>query len=268
MTQLLSAAMFRTGLITLVVWLGATGYAEAATEVGFSTVGAREMQITAKLYRPAGSGPFPAVTLLHDCSGILPMHHWWAETLQKWGYVVLLVDSLGPRGVSETCTDPLRVNPYDRRFDAYGALFYLQNLPFVVPNKVGIIGWGHGGWTVRKVARKPWLNVLDLPHGGFSAAIAFYPNCGSKWPFYPPFLILIGEKDDWTPAGSCIRLVRELSAESAPVTLKVYPEAYHWFDSLKPLDVYLGHKVGRHAESAAKATKEVRQFLAQHLKTK
>jgi dienelactone hydrolase len=49
------------------------------------------------------------------------------------------------------------------------------------------------------------------------------------------------------------------------VTLQVYPEAHHGFDSLAPLGSYYGHTCGRHPEAAAQAEEEVKGFLAQHL---
>ena len=43
-----------------------------------------------------------------------------------------------------------------------------------------------------------------------------------------PLLLLAGEKDDWTPAAVCTALA--ISQTGAPITVKVYPGAYHAFD--------------------------------------
>lgn len=53
--------------------------------------------------------------------------------------------------------------------------------------------------------------------------------------FYGPVLILIGEKDDWTPSGPCERL-QTLQEQRAPgrVRLTVYPGATHSFDFNAP----------------------------------
>jgi dipeptidyl aminopeptidase/acylaminoacyl peptidase len=79
------------------------------------TFPAREgnVQLTGQLYQPAGEGPFPAVVFLHGCAGIDPVQHHWAHRLQQWGYVVLLVDSFGPRGVTNVCTGGVALSPVD-----------------------------------------------------------------------------------------------------------------------------------------------------------
>src|SRR3954469_10214564 len=56
------------------------------------------------LFRPLeGEGPFPAVVLVPACGGAGDHIYDWAERLTRAGYVVLIVDSLTPRGVSDNC---------------------------------------------------------------------------------------------------------------------------------------------------------------------
>ena len=61
--------------------------------------------------------------------------------------MVLLVDSLGPRSHGEMCSitgfDPTLYRK--RPHDTYGALSYLQQLPFVRGDRIGLIGWSQGG---------------------------------------------------------------------------------------------------------------------------
>jgi hypothetical protein len=80
------------------------------------------------LVRPEGAGPFPAVVLLHGCDGIQPFQEQWAADLADWGYVALLTDSHGPRGIGDDCAsvDPTVDN---RTFDAFGVLAHLRGLP-------------------------------------------------------------------------------------------------------------------------------------------
>jgi hypothetical protein len=88
-----------------------------------------DVQLTGQLYQPAGGGPFPAVVFLHGCAGIDPVQGHWAYRLQQWGYVVLLVDSFGPRGVTNLCASPVALSPMDLQYvrmpDAYAAQAYL-----------------------------------------------------------------------------------------------------------------------------------------------
>jgi dienelactone hydrolase len=75
---------------------------------------------------------------------------------------------------------------------------------------------------------------------GFAAAVALYPGCVASrrtWTsagvYRPvaPLLILIGDKDDWTPAEPCRKLTEAARQAGYPVTIKIYPGAYHSFDS-------------------------------------
>src|SRR6516165_7139039 len=54
------------------------------------------------LTKPAGAGPFPAVVILHDCSGLGPRSSgapWrWTTQLTQRGYVSIWPDSFGARG--------------------------------------------------------------------------------------------------------------------------------------------------------------------------
>ena len=66
--------------------------------------GGAPQDLPATLLRPDGDGPFPAIVILHDCSGLgahsshAPAR--WAPLLAGEGYVVLIPDSFVPRGIS------------------------------------------------------------------------------------------------------------------------------------------------------------------------
>ena len=202
--------------------------------------------IDAWLLKPPGDGPFPAVILLHGCAGLYrngntilaPRERDYAERFVAEGYVVLLPDSFSPRGLDEVCSRhdrPVRAS-YERNRDAYGALVWLEGQPYVKPDRVGLLGWSHGGITVlATMAHETHSRPKGLAHD-FRVAIAFYPACKSalsrgKWaPPVAPLHILIGEADDWTPAAPCVELAKRAQGEGAPVDIVVYPGAYHDFD--------------------------------------
>ena len=63
------------------------------------------------LFRPPGEGRHPAIVGMHGCSGmfgargaIVSVLSAWARELNRLGYVVLLVDSFGPRRHGEMCS--------------------------------------------------------------------------------------------------------------------------------------------------------------------
>jgi len=78
---------------------GLTACAAAAPEGTIATTapnGAVE-HIPTVIARPDGPGPFPAVVILHDCSGLGPGSSGapgrWSRELVARGYVVLMPDS-------------------------------------------------------------------------------------------------------------------------------------------------------------------------------
>ena len=222
-------------------------------------------QIPARLIEPDGAGPFPAIVIMHDCSGLGPESSHaperWAVELVKQGYAILIPDSFAPRnlpaGVCREVPERSQVaNGYVRAADAYGAMALLRARPEIDGSHIGIMGGSHGGWTTLAAMYEPVLanNPLVEPkRHGFTAAVALYPSCASpfgSWVttrangntgpvvsyagvFKPiaPVLILIGEKDDWTPAEPCRRLAEASRQRGYPVDIKVYPGAYHSFDS-------------------------------------
>jgi dienelactone hydrolase len=110
---------------------------------------------------------------------------------------------------------------------------------------------------------------------GFAAAVALYPGCAAQYgdwrvvrtaglrtpiiryvgAYKPvaPLFILIGEKDDWTPAEPCRKLAEAAQAAGYPVTIKVYPEAHHAFDSDRPVR-YVGQRVNLNSSTGRGAT--------------
>ena len=228
------------------------------------------LTLTGRLKKPEGDGPFPAIVLLHGCGGMQANRdHRWAERIAGWGYVTLQADSFRPRGLSNVCTYSGRDSTdilQKRVTDAYDAKHYLAGLPFVDRSRIAVMGWSHGGATT--------LETLYLKKDDpFRAAIAFYPSCRRMLTgLNAPLMILIGEADDWTPAGRCVAAMpKEKSAFE--VVLKVYPGAYHGFDGLGKSRNVRGSRGGAHRleyqpEAEADAVVRVKAFFEKHLKAK
>lgn len=236
-------------------------------------------QIPFDLVRPDGAGPFPAVVIMHDCSGLGPRSSGspkrWADILVKQGYAVVIPDSFSTRGYpggvcSTNVANREAVSPARRVKDAYEALAYLRAQPFVDGAHVGVMGGSHGGATTV-------LTMRGERKDGFAAAVALYPNCNDSVPYhaYAPLLILSGVLDDWTPAAPCERMAR--ASTGAAVRIKVYPGAHHAFDSANPVRYVetranrnspTGHgaTTGGNAQAWADSIREVNAFFAQHLR--
>jgi dienelactone hydrolase len=259
------------------------------------------VEIPFRILKPEGEGPFPAIVMMHDCSGIGPRSSGaplrWARKLVPQGYVVIIPDSFTPRGFPDgVCTNAQAqaASPYIRARDAFAALAYLRRQPYVADKPVAVMGGSHGGSTTL---------ATDVDRGDsgarFAAAIALYPGCGADYgswrasrragPAGPivsfsgaykpaaPLLILIGEKDDWTPAPYCQSLAEAAQRAGYPVTIKVYPGALHSFDSNAPVRYNperhnankpdgRGATTGGDPAAWSDAETEIAAFLAKYLK--
>jgi len=235
----------------------------AAETVSFKST-LEDVTLKGVLIKPAGRGPFAAVVLLHGCSGATKRDAAWAELLQSWGYASLRVDSFRPRGISRVCSDRdlSRDMARKRIRDAYDARAYLSRRPDIDGGRILVMGWSHGGGVV--------LNVLAVGNATpFRAAVAFYPYCDPNMEaLNAPLLILIGERDDWTPAQRCVDRTPPPGRSRLEVSLRVYPGAYHGFDHEGSNGQVLGfgriHRILYDAEAAADARRQVRAFIGRH----
>jgi dienelactone hydrolase len=283
---------------------GAEQLSLAITPVGPS------LEIPATLIKPEGEGPFPAVVIVHDCSGLGPRSSGaplrWARELVPQGYVVIIPDSFLSRGLADgVCLIPgsqtVSVNGNVRAADAYGALAALRALPYVDGKRIGILGGSHGGWTTLAamyVALDANNPLAEAKRDGFAAAIALYPSCAPRYGAWStsrpgnvgpvtgysgiyqpiaPLLILIGEKDYWTPSEPCRRLAEASRAAGYPVDIRIYPDAHHSFDSNYPVRYDArrnnssspsgrGATTGGNPAAWEDARKEVATFFAKYLK--
>lgn len=278
-TQRILLPSGRAGLWLTLVALAVSSCATLPTEHRFSVPGRNApVQITGELYRPEGGGPFPAVILLHGSEGVAPRftrgrdsYAEWARWIGAQGYVTFIVDSFSDRNLQWRGYGITTVYSPERAFDILGAVKYLKTLPFVRADKIGVIGWSHGGGAVLG-ARNRQQRHADLR---LQAMVAFYPPCRDvAWlSGTTPLLILIGKEDLLTPAEDCRLLIEEGQAQ-APIEFVAYPNAHHAFDSarLPMLGLYLGEGIGKgetlkHDPEAQKDAKErLSTFLERHLK--
>ena len=230
-----------------------------------------------------GGGTGPAVLALHGCGGLYnrdgrtldARYPEYAARLHAAGVHVLLTDSFTPRGARQICSvkhGDRSITVETRRQDAIAAVRWLQTRSEVDPQRIVLLGWSHGAMTLLTA-----INAARAPHAApLAGAIAFYPGCRAtlQQPFRldTPLLLLLGEKDDWTPPGRCIALAERVSQAQpqADLTLRVYPDAYHGFDSARPVRLRAdvpngvnpaGVHVGGQPEARAAALAEFDRFI-------
>lgn len=278
----------------------------AQTKVSITPLGSAPTPIPGTLLKPTGEGRFPAILIMHDCTGLGPGSSGaaarWAATLVDKGYVVLTPDSYStrefPQGVCNELgphmrpvSNPARVN------DAYGALRALAQLPYVDSGRIAVLGISYGATVALMLGAD-----LRSPNGpNFAAAVALHPSCANPYRGWStnrrdgnygpvvhhfgsyranaPVLMLLGEKDDWTPAEDCKRLLAASDKGGAPIELKIYPEAHHLFDSTLPLSFDekrlnfnarngRGATAGAHPTAWSAAVTDVASFLEKHVRSR
>lgn len=180
----------------------------------------------------------PGAVLNPACEGLMrpdgaqirPKYQRMARRLHRLGVTVLLVDGFNPRGFSETCAKP-RVAGLARSKDALGGLVYLRSRSDVDGAKVLLVAWGaNEGFEGMSQGSSTLTNVGD----GFAGAVFYYPECskaGHPFAPYAPVQVFVGGKDAWTPAAACEAVAQRQKVGSASFSIKVYPEAYHSFDT-------------------------------------
>jgi dienelactone hydrolase len=256
-------------IVALLLGRAASATEPSARIVELETPLASAQPLEAYLRQPDNAGPLPAVVLMHGCNGSFKqLDERWGKRIAGWGYLTLTVDRFGPRGIDNACAGG---PPVDMAFDAYRALNYLAQQPFVDSARVVLLGFSQGGWlTLTSLERGV---IEQTAQHKFRAGIAFYPPCqGFKGNMTVPTLILIGASDDWTPAEDCRDMVEGrdgfgISREKGvgvPAKLIIYPGAYHAFDipTLQIPRTYFGHHLEYNQAAAEQSIEAVHDFLA------
>ncbi len=193
-------------------------------------VGQPGAAINGYLTKPTGHGPFPAVVLLHSCLGLPVDRNAIGKMIASWGYVALFVDDFATRGLKQTCT----VDFPEGVADAYGALNYVAGFPFVDSTRIAAVGYSQGADTALTIASGRFASAFVLPQGAkYKAAAAFYPPCANQGGarLVLPTLIVVGGRDDVTPAADCARLADAQPRGISKLKFIVLAGADHAFDN-------------------------------------
>ena len=197
-------------------------------------------ELSGRIYRPQGDGPFPAIIFAHSCAGFTASVNRWGWLLASWGYLAIASDSFGPRGKSSVCGIHGIVTPDMRVADVAGALDYLRTRQDVAQARIGLMGLSHGGSTTIRALQAGH----DLKKRGLRGGVAYYPGCSAKRDrdIGLPLLVLIGDKDNWTKADWCRELQASDLKQRALVEFVYYPDAHHSFDGRTNRTITAGGK--------------------------
>ena len=221
-----------------------------------------------------GNVTAPGVMLVPGCTGTHEFHHAWAQLFVDAGFVVLLIDSFKARGVkSDAALDAVcegeQVWGFQRAGDVLVSLDRLRDHPQINPEKLYLVGWSHGGWSVLDAValsgrdeRLPTLSTpLSNSLAGVQAVAALYPYCGFGnhfdrlgWPSDAIHgLFIVADRDRNVDPQPCIDMAQRLRAQTQSVHL-LRVDADHWFDNPE------GFQNVPH-EYSAKATSEARETI-------
>jgi dienelactone hydrolase len=235
------------GLAVLV--LGCAVPCAAQVDLAFPKEPEREVKLPgrgaftgAKLYAPEGAGPFPAVVLSHPCGPLRQHIFEWAQRFLAAGYVVLVVDHLGPRGISTNCQN-FSVSVTEYAQDDVAGLRHLRTLPFVDGKRIAQVGLSYGAMAGLRLASESF-RAKHVGGERFAAIVSLYPWCSHQggrpghhdhqWNFYDdtniPLLLLLGADDDEADPRSCIDKAKASAAKGLPVEMTVFPGTTHAFD--------------------------------------
>jgi dienelactone hydrolase len=232
------------------------------------------------LFKPEGSGPFPAVVLSHSCSGLSGNLYTWAERFTGAGYVVLIIDHLGPRGRKFNCP-PLdhNVSVTEYAADAFEALRFLRAQSYVDGDRIVQAGFSYGAMAGLRIASRSFARRNFGEGRHFAAVIALYPLCNTQtgptrqdhmFNFYDdidtPLLVLLGSADTETNPRMCAEQARKAAERGQPVEWKVYENATHAFDNTNLAGQYVTFQRGPYtyrgdAAVAEQAWKDMKAFL-------
>lgn len=228
-----------------------------------SSVGAAERvrfgAVEGDLMSPPGSGPFPAIVVLHSCLGPRADREALGKTLAAWGYVALFVDDFTSRGLTETCS----VDFPEEAIDAGAAAGFLAARADVDPTRIAALGFSQGGDAALSIA------IGEAGAGRFRAAAALYPPCANDGAraLKLPTLIVVGAEDEVTPAADCRALAKAQPPGQSQLTLLVYPGVGHGFDdpAFAGGKALLGMRLAYDRAAARRGWDELRRFFAANL---
>jgi carboxymethylenebutenolidase len=236
-----------------------------------SVQGAQGDPINAYLARPLGTGPFPAMLLIHHMPG---WDEWYREATRKFahhGYITLSPNlyARDGHGTPEDVAAKVRAGGgvADEQVlgDVAGSLQFLRALPYS-SGKVGVFGTCSGG-------RHAYLSACRL--SGFSAVIDCWggrvvmskEELTPRQPVAPidytqelscPLLGIFGEEDRSPTPEQVAQHEAELKRLGKSYEFHMYPKAGHGF-------FYYDRPIYR-AEQAVDGWKKVFAFLEKHLR--
>lgn len=220
-------------------------------------------RIEAVLEVPTGSGPWPAVVIVHDAFGMTDDVKSIARRFAARGYVALVPD-LYARGGRAKCLVGVFRSLFAREGRAMDDLLACRDILLAredTTSSVGVVGFCMGGGFALALAPK-----------GFDASAPFYGilprQIDAAMEGTCPVVASFGKKDP-SLRGAGPKLEKVLQDKGVEHDVKVYPDAGHSFandmgSGVLPTVMRIAG-FGYHRESAEDAFERVFTFFGDHL---
>lgn len=200
--------------------------------------------------RPEAEGRVPVVLMMHGCGGQRPFMNEMAEVAVSAGAAAVQINSYAPRRISRAsaiasvCTGA-RLHGRERAGDLYATFAWAKAQDWIDPNRIIVLGWSHGGWTIMdalalrsggEMQRFTGLTGLaDEPLEGIAGALIVYPYTGigtyvgrRDWRLSPPSIAIVAQYD--YIVGSTYAALERQRVRGAPLEIQVFENTTHAFE--------------------------------------
>lgn len=188
------------------------------------------------LFRPAGSGPFPAMLVLHSGIGLNEHELVYGRWLADQGYVALATDYFAPVGVTAATVDTKTLQADAVREDLARAVDCLRSLAYVDKTRVGAVGFSLGGYFALTLGTRGDVRAVIAYYAGACdppvdlVCLARYPMATVAAQMRAPVLLLHGQNDTASPF-AFIRATQDILIGAGKSSQLVpYVGAGHGFD--------------------------------------
>ena len=209
------------------------------------------------LYAPSGTGPLPALIVIHEYWGLNDWVKEQASKLSDQGYVALAIDLYRGRvgTTPEEAHELMRGVPEDRaKRDLHAAFEFLASQPNVKKNRIGAIGWCMGGGYSLDVAlQEPTLAADVINYGRLATDRDALKKINA------PILGIFGAQDRGITPVDVQKFQQTMQDLGKRIEIKIYDDAGHAFENPN-------NKDGYRAADAADAWNRIVSFLAANLK--
>jgi dienelactone hydrolase len=219
--------------------------------------------IVGALIKPEGAGPFPTVVYISGCAGLDLLAD---KALQKAlighlttkGFATFVVDLYTPRKEANgACENGIAPMARGAR-DIHAVLNVLVAMPEVDANRVFLQGYSLGASSALLASDS---RAMAAHKAKVAGVVAFYPYCKLGTDFSVPTLVLIGDKDDLTPARYCQEITGKPNLE-----VVVYPGVTHAFAMPGQNIKFMGSQLTYDEKATQDAEQRVDAFMAAHMK--